>query len=569
VPAERLDAIWSTGAALLLAARQEDAQASRAEVLARDLRKARLGLAGARPVLTHAAETTAGLTARAARLALAAEERLRRLERELLALRGQLADEGRAMAQGTRRLAAEIRELRLVPWGEATAGLDRVARDVAQALRKEVEVVVEGAGLEVDQSVVAALRDPLAHLVRNAVDHGLEAPAARAAAGKPPRGLIKLTAQVAGPRVLVQVSDDGGGLDAEALRSAAERRGIPVPEDRARLLELVFLPGFSTRERADEVSGRGVGLDAVASTVRALRGHLRVESEPGRGTAFTLSLPATLHGMRALVARDGGQPFALAATEVERVARVTPDRLRTSDGRPVLVLDAPVPAAPLSHVLGLAAGPWDPAARRLAVVLSMGGRRGALLVEDVLAERELALEPLGEGLASQPFVAGAALLAAGDLALVLRSDELLDALRAAPAAAPQRAAPAARKRRIVLADDAATTRALARSLLEAAGYEVAVAPDGEAALALLSQNGADLVLSDVEMPRMDGIELTRAVRATPRLAKTPVVLLTGLASEEDRRRGLEAGADAYLVKSSFDQRVLLDTVAELLEGGPT
>jgi two-component system chemotaxis sensor kinase CheA len=166
-------------------------------------------------------------------------------------------------------------------------------------------------------------------------------------------------------------------------------------------------------------------------------------------------------------------------------------------------------------------------------------------------------------------VAGAALLAAGDLALVLRSDELLDALRAAPAAAPERAAPEARKRRIVLADDAATTRALARSLLEAAGYEVAVAPDGEAALALLSQTGADLVLSDVEMPRMDGIELTRAVRATPRLARTPVVLLTGLASEEDRRRGLEAGADAYLVKSSFDQRVLLDTVAELLEGGST
>ncbi|HET9594636.1 MAG TPA: response regulator, partial [Anaeromyxobacteraceae bacterium] len=498
---------------------------------------------------------------------LAAEDRLRRLEREVMALRSDLAAEARALSQGTRRLAAEVRELRLVPWGEAAAGLDRVARDAADALGKEVELSVEGAGLELDGSLVAALREPLGHLVRNAVDHGIEPPAQRAAAGKPRRGLLRLAAEADGIRVQVQVADDGRGLDPEALRAAALRRGVTPPADPARLVDLVFLPGFSTREEVGPVSGRGVGLDAVASAIRALRGTVAVASTPGRGSTFTLALPTSLHGVRAIVARDGGQAFGLPAADVERVVRAAPDRLRSVEGRPVLLLDAPLPAAPLHHLLGLDGGSWDPAARPLAVVLASRGRRGALLVEAVLAERELAIEALPDEFAALPFVAGAALLAAGELAVVLRPEELLDALAGRTVAAPATTAPApARRRRIVLADDAATTRALARSLLEAAGYEVQAVPDGEAALNLLSAQGADLVVSDVEMPRRDGVELTRAIRSTPRLARLPVVLLTALASDEDRRRGLEAGADAYLTKGAFDQRVLLDTVADLLQG---
>ncbi|MFL5271402.1 MAG: response regulator, partial [Anaeromyxobacteraceae bacterium] len=504
---------------------------------------------------------------RAAEGALSVEDDLHRLERGLSTLRAQLALEARTLSRRTRRLASEVRGLRLTPWGDATAGLERTARDVAAALGKEVDVAVEGEGLELDRSVVDALREPLAQLVRNAVDHGVESPEERSAAGKPARGLVRIGARVDGERVTVHVADDGRGLDPDALRAEARRRGLEPPADRRRALELVFVPGLSTARAVTEVSGRGVGLDVVASAVRAVRGAVRVASEPGRGTAFTVEVPTTLYGLRALLARDGGQVFAVPALDVERVVRVAPDRVRTIGGRPVLLAGAAVPLAPLAHALGLARGEWTPQERRVALVVASGDDRAAFAVEEVLAERELSLEPLPGRLQGLPLASAVASLPGGELAVVLASRELVESARGGPvhATAAPRAA-AAPARRVLLADDAATTRALTRSILEASGYEVLVAADGEQAWGLLQQQGADVVLSDVEMPRMNGFDLTRAIRQSPRFEKLPVVLLTALEDEADRRRGAEAGADAYLVKSAFDQRVLLETLGDLLEG---
>jgi two-component system chemotaxis sensor kinase CheA len=545
---ERLDALAATGGGLLVAAQAAEGRAARVDDLLAELRRARAAL--------REGPRDPGAT-----------DGLHRVERGLVALRAQLFAESRSLARRTRRLADEVRRLRLTPWITATAGLDRVARDVGASRGKEVEVAIAGEALELDRGIVDALRDPLAQLVRNAVDHGIEPPEERRRAGKPPQGRIEIAAEVDEERVRVRVRDDGRGIDPAAVLEAARRRGLERPDDAARALDLVFLPGFSTLDEANDVSGRGVGLDVVASAVRAMRGGVSVSSEPGRGTSFELTVPATLYGLRAVLVREGSQTFAIPATDVARVVRLEPGRIRASEGRAVLAGAEPLPVAPLGHALGLAAGPWDAAGRRLALVLDAGGERAAFVVDDVVSERELSLHPLGPRLRGVALASAVAVLPSGELAIVLATHALVDAARGrrvAPAHAPP-PPEAPRRRRIVLADDSATTRTLARSILEASGYEVLPAADGEQAWSLLQQHGADLVLTDVEMPRMDGFELARAVRQSGRFARLPVVLLTGLATEADRRRGLEAGADAYLVKSAFDQRELLEIVADLLE----
>jgi two-component system, chemotaxis family, sensor kinase CheA len=307
----------------------------------------------------------------------------------------------------------------------------------------------------------------------------------------------------------------------------------------------------------------------VAAAVRAARGMVEVTSRPGQGTVFHLAVPTTLYGVRALLASDADQVMAIPAVDVLRVVRLEPARLRTQEGRPVLLDGDPIPLAPLGHAVGLAAGPWRADERRLALVVEAGGRRAAFAVREILAERELSVEPLRGRLEGSPVATALGALPGGGLAVVISARDLLEHALGVPAAEAPAPAPAARpRRRVLLADDAATTRALARSILEASGYEVVPAADGEQAWTLLQQHGADVVVSDVEMPRMTGFDLARAIRGSPRFARLPVVLLTALESDADRRRGLEAGADAYLVKSAFDQRVLLSTLSELLEGKP-
>jgi two-component system chemotaxis sensor kinase CheA len=540
----RLDSLAETGGALLLAAQQVEARAGELDALVASSRRARRELRAARP-----AEAASAMLA---------------LERDLASMRGRLSHEARALGQGTRRLSADVRALRLTPFTDATAGLDRLARDLGAAAGKEVEVAVEGEGLELDRSLVDALREPLAHLVRNAVDHGIEPPGDRRGAGKPPRGRVEIGARVDGERVRVRVRDDGRGVDAGAVREAAARRGIAAPVEPERVLELLFVPGVSTAGEVTEVSGRGVGLDVVASGVRAMRGTVTVGSEPGRGTTFELTLPARLYGLRAVLAVDGGHALAVPSLDVERVVRLSRDRVRRSEGREVLLADPPLPLEPLADALGLPPA-RDPAPRRLALVVASGGRRAAFAVEEVIAERELSLEPLSAAVEGRRLASGVAVMPDGAVAVVLAPRELVALARGAPA--PADAPAAAPRRRVLVADDAATTRALARSILESSGYDVLAAADGEQAWALLQREGADAVVSDVEMPGRDGFELTKAVRASQRFARLPVVLLTALASDADRRRGLEAGADAYLVKSAFDQRELLETLSHLLQEG--
>ncbi len=496
-------------------------------------------------------------------------ERLRRLEKELEWIGARLTRDGHLLGQAAARLGDDVRRVRMLPFAEACAGLQRAVRDLARAGAKDVDVVVEGGDVELDRSILEGLRDPLLHLVRNAVDHGIEAPAGRRAEGKSPRARITVSAALRGARVAVVVADDGRGLDLVAVREQARKRGLAESESDHELARLVFEPGLSTAPIITDVSGRGVGLDVVKSRLEALNGSVDVTSEPGRGTRFTMSVPLTLTTLRALLVSAGGQTFAIAGASVEALARLRWSELRAVQSREMLVLGGRlVPVVSLAATLGLRVEtPAATDAKAPALIVAAGERRVALAVDELLAEQEVVVKSLGPRLRNVRSVSGATVLPSGRVALVLNTAHLV---RTALGRAPGQSATATAEegavaaKRVLVVDDSVTTRTLEKSILETAGYEVAVAADGEIAWQMLQENGADIIVSDVEMPRMDGFGLTEAVRGSLRFRKLPVVLVTGRESEGDKARGMQVGADAYLVKSAFDQKALLDTIAQLL-----
>lgn len=567
VAAAKLDALLAQGGQLLVAQRRTEGVARDIEALQEALRRWQAEWRASERVVKRSAQ---GLPRRAALTLLKTRDRMVSFEKELERLAGRAAADHRALGHEAVRMDAQVRLLRLFPFADACAGLERAVRDLAAAGGKEAQLRIGGGDVELDRSVLEGLKDPLLHLVRNAVAHGLETPAERQAAGKISRGVVLVEAALRGAQVEVAVSDDGRGLDPAAIRKEAKRRGLPEPQDEGELYRLVFLPGFSTISEVTDLSGRGLGLDIVRSRLESLRGAVELASERGRGTRFLLRLPLTLSTASALLVRAGGAVFAIPTAYVQKLVRAGPDAFRSVEGRAVLVAGgSPVPVVPLARILGLEPRGEPRAAKTALLILGSGHRRAALAVDELLSETEVVVKNLGPRLARVRHVSGATLLADGKVALILNASELLEtALGRVAAGEPSPAPPAPERResraRLLVADDSVTTRSLLKSILEAAGFEVAAAADGAQAWDLLQEKGADLVVSDVDMPRMDGVALTEAIRASKRFRELPVVLVTALESERDRARGVEAGADAYLPKSAFDQRNLLETIAQLL-----
>jgi two-component system chemotaxis sensor kinase CheA len=494
-------------------------------------------------------------------------EESRKLARTLDVLAGAMAGDARGLGKVGDEVLDRVRRLRMHPFAEACEALPRVVRDVATAAGKEVELEVAGGEVHADRAVLDALREALPHLVRNAVDHGIESPTERQRAGKPRRGLVSVRAAIAGDRVAVVVADDGAGLNVPALRARLARRGVPAPEDDRDLVRSIFEPGVTTRAEATTTSGRGVGLDIVRSAMTGIRGSVEVTWDPGRGTTFTLRCPPTLATIRVLLVGVGPQAMALPSGDVERLVRVTSADVGRAEGRDVLVVAGrPVPLLPLAQLLpGLPARPI--AGATPAVVLRVGERRLAVLVDELISEQEVLLRPLGPGTRPLPLVSGAVLLPSGRVALVLDAGAVVAAgvgstgRAGTPLAATE---PARLRHTVLVVDDSITTRTLEQSILEAAGYAVMAAADGADAWKALQERGADAVVADVEMPRMDGFALCEAIRGSKRFKELPVLLVTALETPAHRERGLAVGADAYIGKSSFDQRHLLDTLAQLL-----
>jgi two-component system, chemotaxis family, sensor kinase CheA len=457
-------------------------------------------------------------------------------------------DQGNALLA---ELQHSVIQLRTLPLSSITGPFPRAVRDLAAAKGKEVELEISGTETQLDRVILEGISESITHLLTNAVAHGIEVPEERERAGKPSRGVIALRAERRGSRVAIEVADDGRGVPADLLAGPGG----------GSLVDTLAEAGFSTAEEVDEVSGRGVGLDAVKSHVESLGGELQVESQPGRGTAVTMLLPLTLSLQQMLLVERAGAIFGVPLPSVDEAIAVT-GTMALAGRESIEVRGRAVPLADLAEVIGAPARELP--AQPQAMVVSASGRRVAVLCDRIVAEQELVIKGLGPLLAGVPGYLGATILHDGRIALVLDPAQITRlGGRARGTSLEPRAEP--EQPTVLVVDDQFTVRELQRSILEAAGYRVRTARDGREALAEVADDGAvGLVVTDLQMPEMDGIELLRAIRDSREYASLPVVVVTSQGGEDDRRRGLEAGADAYILKDQFDQQTLLATVDRLL-----
>jgi two-component system, chemotaxis family, sensor histidine kinase and response regulator WspE len=470
----------------------------------------------------------------------------------------------------------EALQCRMRPFGDATRAYPRIVRDLARSLGKRVRFTVVGESTQVDRDILDMLDAPLGHLLRNAIDHGVEAPEARLARGKPAEASITLEARHSAGSLLVSVFDDGPGADLAAVRAAVVRHNLTDEETAARLsdqelLEFLLLPGFSMREQVTDVSGRGVGLDAVQEMVRSVRGAVRIFNEPGQGMRFVLQLPLTLSVIRSLLVEVGGEPYAFPLVQVRRTLELDRADIDVLEGQQHFPLDDRRVGLVTAHQL-LEAGELD-ASRPSTAVVVVGGEPETygVAVDRFLGERMLVVQPLDGRLHKIQNIAAGALLENGDPVLIVDVEDLIRSIdklirggQLTKVRRGEQHALAPRAKRVLVVDDSLTVRELERKLLEKRGYGVTIAVDGMDGWNAIRSDTFDLVVTDIDMPRMDGIELVTLIKRDPLLKAVPVMIVSYKDRDEDRRRGLEAGADYYLAKGSFHDEALLDAVHDLI-----
>jgi two-component system, chemotaxis family, sensor kinase CheA len=513
--------------------------------------------------------------------ALRRAEAVATFERRLAAERGSQSSLVTDLAEDLARGNVVVNDLqergmamRMLPVGTVFATFPRAMRDLARESKKDVRLVLEGGETELDKKVLEAINDPLIHIMRNAVDHGIEPPGVRTELGKPATGTITVSARPEGDHMIIEVSDDGAGVDTDKVREAAVRKGYITRteadsmSDREALF-LIFEKGFSTSTIITEVSGRGIGMDVVREyIVEMLKGDMNVFSTKGKGTTFQLTIPLTLAIIRALMVRVGGRTYALPTTAIEETLLAEPAEIIELENRQALRRGKRTyPLVRVDDILGVPGG-RETAERIPVVTIGFSGHRFGFIVDELVGEQQIVIKPLGNHLRRVENIAGVTILGAGEIVPILNVPDLMANARrggrrrgvvegASDAPAGQRT--------VLICEDSFTTRELERSIFEAAGYAVEVAMDGAEGLGLLRGGlAADAVVTDVQMPRMSGFELTRAIKSDSALVDLPVVIVTSLEREEEKAQGIEAGADAYITKSVFNQDTLLDTVERLI-----
>lgn len=487
-----------------------------------------------------------------------------------------LEDHARRGEDLSERLHHEVISSRLRPLVDGVRGFPRLVRDTARQLGIQVRYDLVGEQTGVDRDILEKLEAPLNHLIRNALDHGVELPDERRAAGKDPQATIRLEARHVAGTLQVRLSDDGRGIDPERVRGKVIDRALAPAAMAAKmtdaeLFEFLFLPGFSTKAEVTALSGRGVGLDVVQSMVQSVGGSVRLTSQLGTGTCFTLQLPITMSVIRALIVHIAGQPYAFPLSRLESIQRIDASSVETLEGRPFFTLNGEsVGLVPATQVLDL---PQTASTTEClsVVVLSDRGSRFGVVVDEFLGERDLDVRPTDPRLGKVPNIGTASVLEDGwpvliiDVEDLVRSiDNLLHGRRFKLAEAMASASTERRTKRVLVVDDSITVRELERQLLESHGYAVDVAVDGMDGWNAVRSVEYDLVVSDVDMPRMDGIELVSQIKRDSRLRGLPVIIVSYKDREEDRIRGLDAGASSYLTKSSFHDQRFLDTVSDLI-----
>jgi two-component system chemotaxis sensor kinase CheA len=471
-------------------------------------------------------------------------------------------------------LLKDMQDVLMMPASSLLNTFPPVVRNLAQAEKKEVRLIIEGGGIAIDRRILDELRDPLIHLIRNAVDHGIEQAEIRAGRNKPVTGQIRIRLRlISGSRVEVSISDDGGGLDLSKIKASAKKAGI-LPEDEIDRMNdretahLIFRSGLSTSPIITDLSGHGLGLAIVLEKIENLGGNVSIDSTSGAGTTFHLVIPLTLVKFRGVLVTDAGRSFIIPMTYVERVLHVSRDSVTTVENHATLRYGNDyIPAVRLRHVLELPSQPGnEEESGKIDIVIALSsGKRVGFIVDGVEHDQDVLVKNLGLQLVRVRNISGTTVIGNGTLVPILQVPDLIKSamkpanLMVAPAAGTT----ATKRRNILVAEDSITSRTLLKNILESAGYRVRAVVDGFDAWNALNMEDFDLVVSDVDMPRINGFDLTHKIRKDTTFANLPVILVTSLDSNEDRGRGIDAGANAYIVKSNFDQSHLLEIIERL------
>ncbi|NJK99735.1 MAG: hybrid sensor histidine kinase/response regulator [Spirulinaceae cyanobacterium SM2_1_0] len=507
-----------------------------------------------------------------------------RLTTAIQQLRTATADNSARLEAIAGNLEDRIRTLRLLPLANVFQLFPRLVRDLARSEAKLVELVIEGGDTNADKRILEAIKDPLMHLIRNAIDHGIESPGDRERQGKPRQGTVKVVGSQTASTIIIAVSDDGRGLDLEKIKQTAQARNLYRAEELAamsasQIYNLIFLPGFSTQTTVTTVSGRGVGLDVVQNNIDRLKGSIQVESTLGQGTTFRIQLSTTLATANVLLVEVRGQTFALPVEFVQTSLLVARSEIFTLEGcQTIAIARQAVSIAVLAELLELPAAETSelpPTNRRPCILLRVGGASFGLLVDALIDTQDVMLKPQSQLLKRVRNIAGATILGTGEVCTILNPVDLLRSLQRQGQAGAQSPALTTTEleiatstptspQAILLVEDSIAIRTKEKRILEAAGYEVVAAVDGRDGLKKLPTRPFAAVISDVQMPNLDGLELTRRIRQQPQYNELPIILVTSLAADADKRRGVEAGANAYITKDSFNREILLTTLQRLL-----
>lgn len=471
-------------------------------------------------------------------------------------------------------LQNEVRLLRLVPASTVLRHLTRTVRDMAQELNKSIEFEITGDSVKLDKTILEGLKDPITHLLRNAIDHGIESPEIRKKNGKSEAGKITIQIVEEGNQILIDIKDDGAGIDSKVIAQTALKKHNMTHTvldlmTESNLLELIFLPEFSTKEVINEISGRGIGLDVVRQNVKDLKGTVTVTTQKGMGTSFHLRLPLTLSSDRGLSIKSAGQLFFIPINAIEHLMTIDVSDIHEVEASQIILFNKkPVSLFTLSDLLNLTPPTKVLPERLPVVVLKKDWHFMALVVEDIIGEREIVIKPLQPPLNHVPSVVGGTLSMTGEVIIVLDPISLINQalqldninrIKISSKGLTERAC-----HPILLVDDSITTRTLEKNILETNNYQVTVAVDGKDALDLLQKHTFSLVITDVDMPNLNGFELTKHIKKSDRLKDIPVIIVTSQDSEAHKKLGVDAGADAYIVKHQFESTELLEIVGQLV-----
>ena len=477
---------------------------------------------------------------------------------------------------GLERMVTELQgktlDMRMLPLSTIFDSLPRAVRDLSRELGKEVELVVEGADTRMDKKLIERLDGPMVHMVRNCLDHGIEAPDERERTGKPAKGTLRIAASQEGDHIAIIVEDDGKGIDLDAVREKVLLKGLIEKEDLDEASEqdianLIFLPGFSTAPIITDLSGRGVGMDVVRSTVEELKGVVSVATQQGAGSRLTLQLPMTLTTIRAMLVECAGLTFAIPIGHIAEAVKIERRDIIQVVGREAIShKNQMIPVASLTDVLGLKSADREDREEDDAIIVRSGGEHIALVIDAIIDEHDILLKPLPRHMGTSPCVSGVSVFGDSQISVVLYVPGVVESMRSM-AGTQQIKAPTSEEgagKTILVVDDSLNTREIEKSILEAHGYEVELARDGREGLTMAQSKGYDMIVTDLDMPRMDGFALVERLRQDTELSHIPIIIVTSREKPEDRERGIEVGADAYIPKGGFDQSTLVDTVESLI-----